>query len=477
MGKLIGFKKKKKKGGIAGAVGYRSSRVPSSPKIARSSGRPRRRRGILGFVRRNLKLVSIAGGVVVIAVICIVLFAGGADTTATAQPAETAEVMPADNADDYDYANYDPDVLAGLTGSDESLFTSEEDMEELLFEQEGIRIGVTVGNLASGEDEDIINRLEEVWDAAESSKEIYNVYYYNAYSNPNQQLQDFRSLVNNEVDVIIVAFTDVDSFNMLAMMAEREGIPVVAYDAPVDSGYAVNMVPDLNEWGRVYGQFMAQKLGAGNVLAVLGDQESPRVAARKTAITTALAANTQLSLFEPVYAGGNAQTAKAAVAALLEDGKTIDGVIVEEGMGQAVLEAFIEARKLPKVMCGDATAGFIKKWYALKSGGVDVTPKAAKNEPEPTPEFFAAQPGEFLVCVQPSPTGGAAAAFEIAVELAKGRKLKNEGQTVIFAVKTLINDTNLATYYQQVKEREDEATVNEYLADTVLDSLLHPLEQ
>lgn len=460
-----------------GATGYRTSRVSSSTRMTRSPGRTRRRRSVLGFLRRNLKLVSIAGGVVVVAVLCIVLFAGGADTVATAQPTEVVDSVVTDDIEDYDYSNYDPDVLAGLTGSDENMFSSEEDMEELLFEQEGIRIGVTVGNLPSGEEEAVINRLEEVWNAAKSSKEIYNVYYYNAYNNPNQQLQDFRSLVNNEVDVIIVAFTDVDSFNMLTLMAGREGIPVVAYDAPVGSGYAVNVVPDQDDWGRVYGQFMAQKLGSGSVLSVLGDQENTRVAARSAAINTALGENTQLSQLDPVYAGGNAQTAKSAVAALLEGDKTIDGVIVEEGMGQGVLEAFIDARKLPKVMCGDATAGFIKKWYTLKNGGVDITPKAVKNEPEPTPEFFAAQLGEFVVCVQPSPTGGAAAAFEIAVELAKGRKLKNEGQTVTFAVKTLITDTNLATYYEQIKEREDEATVNEYLTDAILDSLLHPLEE
>ena len=44
-------------------------------------------------------------------------------------------------------------------------------------------------------------------------------------------------------------------------------------------------------------------------------------------------------------------------------------------------------------------------------------------------------------------------------------------------MKTLITDTNLVTYYEQIKEREDEATVNEYLAESILDSLLHPLEE
>lgn len=475
MGKLIHFKKKKTKG-YAASTGYRTARSPGLGGSGRSARlRSARRRGLKGFVRRNFKLLLIAGAGVVVVVVGVVLLTGGANTPVSAQPADA--VGAADDGggehDVYDYSGYSADELAGLEGTDEGLFVAEEHMADALA-QEGIRIGVSVGNLGSGEDEAVINRLEEVWNAAKETREVLEVYYYNAGGNANQQLQDVRSLINNEVDVIVVAFMDAQGYDMVTMMAVKENIPVVAYDAPSGSGFAFNVVPDQEAWGGVYGRFMAQRLTMGNVARILGNKESERGAARNGAIGTALAANAQITALEPSYAGGSAKTAKEAVAKYLSDNTEVAGVIVEEGMAEGVLDAFIEARKLPKVMCGDTTVGFIKKWYALKNGGVDVTPAAQNNATPPPAEMFAAQPGEFVVCAQPSPTGGAAVAFKVAVEMAKGRKLKTPGQTYRFTVQTQITDANLAMHYAKVKDMDNAYTVGEYITDTLLDSLLLP---
>ena len=144
-------------------------------------------------------------------------------------------------------------------------------------------------------------------------------------------------------------------------------------------------------------------------------------------------------------------------------------------MAEGVLDAYIEAGTLPKVMCGDVTAGFIKQWYALKNGGLSVAPetdnKKDDDEPALTPVLLKSQPGELVVCAQPSTTGVGAAAFEFALKLAEGRKLKQEGTTFEYQVNTLITDETLNTYYEQIKDEEDDYSIRDFIVTSQIDQL------
>jgi ribose transport system substrate-binding protein len=228
---------------------------------------------------------------------------------------------------------------------------------------------------------------------------------------------------------------------------------------------------------------MAQNLSAGHVVGIMGSENNAADSARESAIYSALNDNDDISVVGTSYGAWKKTDAKAAMAAFLTDGQTVDGVITEEGMAEGVLEAFVEAGALPKVMCGDVTAGFIKKWYALKNGGLSFTPaankKQDKNNPEPTPEpvLLLAQPGEMMVCAQPAPTALGAAAFEIALKLAEGRKLKKEGLTYAYQVETLITDDNLTTYYEQIKDKDDAYIIRDFIVTADIEALFEPAEE
>lgn len=471
-----------RRGSVSVRPAYRSGRR----NIRTAPGRKSRARGFKRFLRRYYKPAAIAGGVLVAGGLCLALWLwlGGGNTAPAAQqtgtPAASAPEAAADET--YDYSEVDADTLAGLAGTDESLFSDDTEMAEALLEEEGIRIGVTVGGISSPEQESILNRLEQAANAAEQEQTIYKTYYCNANGSRNQQLQDVRSLIKNGADVIVVGFTDAESFNMITMMAKNEGIPVVAFDAPAGGGFAVNVVSDHGAWGSVYGAFVADNLDEGDVAQVYGKADDAADAQRATAIAGALSADPGLTPRDALYANWDGKKAGEMFAELVEKGVP-DAVITEEGMAEAILDVCVEKGKLPKVMCGDVTAGFIKKWYALKNGGIDVTPPAKDDgkkkkgdepEPTPTPVMFAAQPGEFIVCAQPAPSGVGAAAFGIAVEMAKGRTLKSEGRTFEYTVATLITDGNLAQYYELVREQSDSYAVSDVVSDAVLDTLLNP---
>ncbi len=483
MAKLIYMKKKKS------ARGSFNRRHPGQASVRGSSSRSVRGRHynrLWAFIRRNYKLISIGAAVIVAGVVCLIVFTSGTNRPtageAAAAPTATPTISPLISVppdETYDYSTVDESVLAGLTGTDDSLFTDEEDLADALFAEEGLRIGVTVGKLNSTENEQILSCLEDAANAAESQKLIYEVYYYNAGGNYNQQVQDVRSLIKNGVDAIIAGFSDKTSFSMVTMMAKEEGIPVVVIDAPTESDYAVNVVADEEAWGQVYGNFIAQNLAAGNVAAIFDNKDDPADSARLNAVLGTMTKSESLVAAGTSYASGKKADAKTAMAALLKAG-AVDGVVTEDGMAEGILDAYIEAGTLPKVMCGDVTAGFIKKWYALKNGGLSITPKTDgkkdEDEPAPTPVLLLAQPDELVVCAQPSTAGLGAAAFEFALRLAEGRVLKTEGQTFEYQVNTLITEQNLGTYYEQVKDKDASFSIRDFIVTSEIEALFEAAE-
>ena len=462
----------------------------ATPKRGRGN-RSRRSSGfgsaILIFLRRNIKFVAAGAFVLIVGIVCLILFTGGAKEASSPQVAEATpgssiSVIPEyTEMESYSYEDMDEDMLAGLAGTDEDLFTNDADMEAALLEAEGVRIGVTVLDLKSDIDEALLGRMEALSSAAEQSKRIYKTYYYNAGGSGTQQLQDVRSLINHEVDLIIVGATDAENFKMVCYMAEEAGIPVVAYDAPVQKGYAINVVTDQQAWGKVYGDFVAQVIQEGNVLQVLGSAESAIDQQRAAGINAALAGHTGLVQMSPVYAGWKKADAYAAVKALLEDHAVIDAVITEEGMAEGVLDAFIEAGVFPKVICGDLTAGFIKKWYALKHSGlaiaVDTGDDDDEAEPTPTPMMLIAPFGDLNGCAQPAPLNAGAVAFEIAVRIAEGRTLIAQGETFTYSVQTMITSANLSQYYEAVKDLDSSALVSDVITDDMIEDLFEPADE
>ncbi len=464
--------------------------------------RTRSKSKIKAFIRRNFKILAIAVFVVIVGGLSLILILGGKDKAASneqaldssaATPPEAQDVAEFDEDAEYSYEGVDESILEGMAGTDDSMFSdADAELADALFAEEGIRIGVTIGNIITKNDELLLSKLEEVSNIAETQKQVYEVYYYNAGGDYNQQLQDVRSLIKNEVDVIIIGSTNEESFNMVTSMASTEGIPVVAYDAPVSTGYVMNVVTDQTAWGEKYGNFMAQKLTAGNVVQILDDDENECDTQRNNAIQNVLAKNTEIITTVKNYPEWRKSEANDALAAILAEIGQIDGLLTEEGMAQGIIEAYIDKAKkiddlanaqniLPKAMCADATAGFIKIWYALKNEGVDITPEPEEDTEtdEQTPKvMYTAGFGEFVVCAQPKPVGIGAAAFEIALKIAQGYELKpGVSSTYEFTVSTFITDYNLAEYYEQVKDQKDDYVISEKISEQDILALFDPPEE
>ncbi len=480
-------RKRRRSGGIKrAAVSRQEPRMQTRDRDVKTKGG--KISGAAAFLRRHIKVIAIVFIVLVLAGVALGIVFGGRETTGV--PSETAQVSELEQTDvpeedyaefseeaGYNYDNVDESVLAGLAGSDDSLFSEDDDeMEDAIFANEGIRIGVTIGDLNSDTDKMMLGRLEQASNAAEVSKLVYEVYYYNAQGDFNQQLQDVRSLIKNEVDAIIVGASTKESFEMVVALATDAGIPVVAYNAPEGaSGYAVNIVADQTAWGNVYGEFMAENLTSGRIVQVLGSDESELDLARAAAINEALVANENISVVDTLYEKWDSDNAYDAMVEYLDEEGYVPGIITEEGMAKGILDAFIEIKRLPIVMCGDASAGFIKTWYELKTKGIDITPKPEDDE-EVATVIFKSKVNEMIVIAQPAPVSIGAVAFEVAYQLAQGRTMKVQGATFVYNVETIITDSNLPKYYAMIRDEKDDVLVRDIVSAATIESLLNPPE-
>jgi ribose transport system substrate-binding protein len=443
-----------------------------------------RRRGFRAFLRRNVKTVFLAAVLIAAGAVCLFLFTGKGEDAAALSGAEaspsgpaTQTPVPTVNLDfdidefsgEYDYEGVDESVLAGLAGTDDSLFTDDD-----IFVADGIKVGITIGEVKTDNDKLLLSKLGETTGDAVNKRQVYEVYCYDAGGSLSQQLQDMNCLIKNEVDVIVVGSTDAEGFRMVTSMAAKESIPVVAYDAPLDTGYVVNVVSDQASWGDRIGQFMSQNLESGNIVLVFGDEADGVDIGRKSAIEGKLS-NSALNI-TAAYAAWDNDKAKETVSAMLED-TNIDGIITEDGMAQGVLDAFVEAGKLPAVMCGDVSAGFIKDWYALRHGGILIPQEAkSKRHTPPPPKIFPAEGTEFVFCAQPSPARASSIAFEAALKIAEGRTLKQEGAVYSYSAAVFITDNNLSDYYKMVRDMPDSYMLGDPIDTLAAESLFEPEE-
>lgn len=109
-----------------------------------------------------------------------------------------------------------------------------------------------------------------------------DVSFCSADNNAKRQVQQIDSLVESNVDLLIVAPSDASTVAPAIERAYKKGIPVILFDRKIDSdSYTAYVGADNVEIGRVMARFIADKLnGKGRVLEIAGLEGSTPVEER-----------------------------------------------------------------------------------------------------------------------------------------------------------------------------------------------------
>ncbi len=383
-----------------------------------------------------------------------------------------AEAQPMLTEADDPYATaYTEEELAGLEGS--SLDLTSDEYADIL-EEERVFIGVTIGE-PSPYEAILIQKLEEAINEEYNNGTVGDCIPYNSDGDINQQIQDVRSLVNKETKAIIVCATEKDEYEIITDMAANAGIAVVAVNAPVDYGYDINIVTDDTDFGYANAIFMGNNLGKGNVVQFVDTSEDAGNKQRLEAFNEKIAEFSNVNVLATVDLSSG-KSISSAYDDVKEEG-TIEGIYTENGYALDVLDECIEREALPKVFIGDATAGFIKRWYELMTNGIEIDKKVDPEDRDSETYKQLVEGTGMQVFVRPTPYGTAATAVKFAIRLAEGKKLRTdmltENKVFYYTGSTAIIDSVLPYYYNLIKDKEDDFVINDWPTDYEVDQYFY----
>lgn len=406
----------------------------------------------ISWIATHKRQAWIGGGVLVAVAACIVVLAVSLPAeeslevgTTPGQPTlSTGTAEPQTSKD----ANVSLDEAPGASA------TKEEAEEQVL-------LGMIVGQ----EEQKMAEGFGVYAESLMQTGDIHQYLIYTAVDDENQQIQDVRSLLNQGCGAIVVAGVDDYTFEIICQLADKADVPVIAIEAKAETGYTVNITAA--DWTQAYLTWMEETLPAGSTVGVLATKD-----------TSAFSQEAAAGLKAPLSLAGTAYQAEENFEkqreTLLKSGP--DGLLVE---GSLAADAVYQAATLggmPRAVAADATAGLIRQWYALKNGGISLpleeeTPAVSEGdeaeEPNESPTATPAPPKTQLFTAPDSQFyGGLAlsqevlgeAACRFAFQFATGGELKEKTPyTYALQAKEGVTEENLAAYYKQAQDKEDDA--------------------
>lgn len=402
------------------------------------------------WLERNTRLAVIIGGglvlVVAIVLVVVLVIVPAAKNGGQEQQSEASEQQQ--YQEQIESGEIDPDVLAGLTGEglDESDYITET-------EEQIVTVGMIVGEGSEAAAEGFGTRAEEIIDGG-GSIEQYIVYTVPKDASFNSKVQDVRSLINRGCSVIIIADVDEETYDMATGLAEKNGIAVVAINAPHDKGYTINIKSTASDPTVLLAERAAATSGGGSALVVTAGSGS----SFGTDMTSAFSGK-GITVSEVIVKGGegyvDTMLARMAVRPKI--------VVAERGAAVSALEMGARAGYIGEYFVAEPTAGLVKKWYQMKNGGITVEETTKDSQGNEITTTYVS--GFTSNCVLVSVVGADAAsegraACEFAERLAAGRKLVS-GTSYVYELKVTeeITDANIATYYQKYKDADDDVIV------------------
>lgn len=221
----------------------------------------------------------------------------------------------------------------------------------------------------------------------------------NSPSDINQQINQVNDLITQGVDALLIDPVSAPAVKPVVPRAVSSDILTMISNDPAPTKEAKNVVGDNYTWWEIQTKWLAEALnGKGNIVMVTGVPGNTADVQRVEAAKDVLKDYPDIKVLTSVPGSWDQAKARQAMSNVLASHSNIDGILTQDVMAEGIIKAFEAAnRKLPRVMTGDYTAGFLRRWKSL--------------------------PDLVSISVPYSPTYGADS-IEFAVRLLRGGKIK-----------------------------------------------------
>lgn len=181
------------------------------------------------------------------------------------------------------------------------------------------------------------------------------------------QISQIRNLINSGIDLLLINPNSLSALDPVIEEAVDKGILVFAFDQPVSSDVAYQIIPDQILWMSTLAEYVIGRLdGKGDVVYMSGYDGSPANTDRDTGVEQTIAKYPDIKLLTKVNGNWDPSTAQQAMATVLAAFPNIDAVMSQDGMCLGVVKAFKAANRSIPVMNGEGMIPFMDEWKALR---------------------------------------------------------------------------------------------------------------
>lgn len=204
---------------------------------------------------------------------------------------------------------------------------------------------------------------EEQWCSvraqALASGEVKSLNSIHRNTDDSGQIEDINNLRASGVDAIIINPASSEALNTAIKAATDEGIVVVAVDTFVTEPSAYNISNDQEKYAEIGATWLFETLGGeGDVYYVRGIAGHQADDSRDIGFKRALANYPGITVTAENFTNWDQPTAKQQMSDLILSGQKFDGIWTS-GLGQPVVEAFVENGEPLVPIVGADSAGFV----------------------------------------------------------------------------------------------------------------------
>lgn len=312
-----------------------------------------------------------------------------------------------------------------------------------------VTIGVSNGYIGNNWRTQMLEDIQAAYEGYKKDGVISNLIVQNAGLDINNQIAQIRNMIKSGVDLLLIDPNSETALNPVIEEAYKKGIPVIAFDQPVSSPYAINVVIDQQKWGEEQAKWLVGELGGkGEIVIIEGLEGHPANENRMIGIRRILKKYPEIKVVTTVHADWDQTNAQYTMSNLLYTYPNIDGVLTQDGMALGVLRAYNTAEKKIPMVTGETMTGFLRVWKDMDE----------KNG--------------FSSFAQNNPPGISRTALGIAVRLLQGKKLKPlPDNTFFYPVRDIVTNENLQEYMNSNQDKPDTYFLDEWLSEKELDDL------
>lgn len=296
------------------------------------------------------------------------------------------------------------------------------------------KIGISNGFVGSEWRTQMLDGIKDVVEEYKKAGTNIELIVQSADVDVQGQIQQIRNLINAKVDGIVINPNSQTGLNQVIKEATDAGIKVVTVDQEVSAPTAVNVAIDQRAWARDKMEWLAKTLGGkGNIVIINGIAGHPANEARVAGEQDVLKNYPNLKVLNSTNADWDQAKGQQVMSSLLASQPDIDGVFVQDGMGQGVLRALLAAKpKNMPAVSGEAYVGYMKLWTEIKKSYPNFKSYGLANPP-----------------------GVGASGLRVVLALAQGKQFKDG--VLAGAAKN--------TVYVPIPARVDDSTLTKTLSD------------